>query len=695
MKKLSILVFLIIPNLLVAQLAEHLIHVDQFGYTPNAQKIAVIADPELGFNSNLNYGTPGTIQVKRSDNNEVVITLSADQWNAGNTHSDSGDKGWWVDFSSLSEPGRYYIFDTNTAQRSPSFNISNSVYNEALRQASRMFYYNRCGFEKTEEFAAEWSDVNCFIQDESCLDLLNPSIPELNKDLSGGWFDAGDYNKYVTFAFSPVNDLLSAFEENPHVFGDNNGIPESNNGVPDILDELKWELDWLMKMNNEDGSTHIKMGSISYDDNSLYPPSANLDDRYYGPVCTSASIAIAGMFAHAALVFEQFPEFSSYAEDLRVRAENSWDWMLEYYMTNSLMENCDDGSITAGDADWTVYDQQNNAVASAVFLYELTGDENYNEFVQSFYNSTEPLFQNFWGAYRMTLNEALLRYANIPGADDQVYSLIQTSFITDVTNDWNGYYGLNENDLYRAFMPSWSYHWGSNMPRCNYGVLNKMIAKYGFAGGNAESQNNMAAAQLHWLHGTNPLGLCYLSNMYDFGVFKSVNQIYHTWFADGSPFDDALSSAIGPPPGYLSGGPNASFSVAELSPPSGQPLQKSYLDFNDGWPNNSWEITEPAIYYQAAYIRLLAWMIPEDQNVGISTRESSASLRIFPNPNHGEFRIHGEIPQSGIDIFSSMGAWIRHINYSELQNGIVNLSNLSSGMYIAKTVNESITFILD
>jgi len=65
----------------------------------------------------------------------------------------------------------------------------------------------------------------------------------------------------------------------------------------------------------------------------------------------------------------------------------------------------------------------------------------------------------------------------------------------------------------------------------------------------------------------------------------------------------------GPAPGFVTGGANPNFSVGALSPPSGQPLQKSYLDFNDGWPNNSWEISEPAIYYQAAYLRLIASIV--------------------------------------------------------------------------------------
>ncbi len=69
--------------------------------------------------------------------------------------------------------------------------------------------------------------------------------------------------------------------------------------------------------------------------------------------------------------------------------------------------------------------------------------------------------------------------------------------------------------------------------------------------------------------------------------------------------DNALTSPKGPPPGYVTGGPNKDYSYTQLSPPASQPPQKSYRDVNDGWPESSWEISEPAIYYNAAYILLL------------------------------------------------------------------------------------------
>ena len=109
-----------------------------------------------------------------------------------------------------------------------------------------------------------------------------------------------------------------------------------------------------------------------------------------------------------------------------------------------------------------------------------------------------------------------------------------------------------------------------------------------------------------------------------YGAENSVTQFYHEWFKDGSVWDAVGSSRFGPAPGFLVGGPNDSYSrdiccntscpgtgaqmcrLPVKAPPSGQPASKSYADFNEGWPINSWEVTENSNSYQISYIRLLS-----------------------------------------------------------------------------------------
>ncbi len=159
--------------------------------------------------------------------------------------------------------GEYYIYDPANDARSDRFRIGTDVYEDVLKQAVRMYYYQRRGAAKSLPYAEpRWTDGTNFmgpLQDTHCRLITNPVLAT-EKDLRGGWFDAGDYNKYVNFTVSPISDLLFAYRQNPLIWPDNWNIPESGNGIPDLLDEVKWELDWLLRMQNANGSVLSKMG---------------------------------------------------------------------------------------------------------------------------------------------------------------------------------------------------------------------------------------------------------------------------------------------------------------------------------------------------------------------------------------------------------------------------------------------------
>ena len=671
--------------------AQNFIHLDQFGYLPAVSKIATIADPQVGYNANESYTPSDVLEVRNADTDEVVLFGTPVLFADGATDNDSGDKGWWFDFTPLDTPGDYYIHDVANNHSSPIFEVKNDVYNDVFKAAGRMFFYNRCNDAKPAPYAdAGWTDEAAFLnslQDAQCRYIYEQSNASLEKDLTGGWFDAGDYNKYVTFALSTVSDLLWSYRENPQAYGDNWNIPESENGIPDILDEVKVELDWLMKMNNADGSTIIKMGSRNYSENTSAPPSTNTDGRYYGPTCSSAAISAAAMFAHAAEVYGQIAAFSGYAAELENRAITTWEYVLPQLENDNLDEDCDDGSIVAGDADRNSIEQKRDALVAAVHLFALTGDSSYNDYFMQNITDAEQFDNNFWGVYLMPLNDALLHYTTLDNANDATKTQIINSFSFDINQNGSGYYGFNENDLYRAFMPTWSYHWGSNMPKARYGIMNSLINKYALDIPNAIDYSNYMTEAIHYFHGQNPNGLVYLSNMSDYGAEKSCNEIYHTWFADGTEWDNAETSAVGPAPGYVSGGANGSFSVSTISPPAGQPLQKSYLDFNDGFPNNSWEITEPAIYYQAAYLRFLANFVQADAPSAVAEIEVKNDLKVSPNPVQTVLQLEVLPVPCQIEIVDISG----RIVFSGLVESVdyqIDMSDFSEGIYFVKAVNQ-------
>lgn len=667
----------------ISQEISTFIHVDQFGYRPNATKVAVLSDPQIGYNAGDSYTPPTILEIRRVSDNISVLEATPEIWNSGATHDQSGDRGWWLDFSELTTAGNYYVYDIANDERSAEFYIGPGVYNEVMKAAGRMFFYNRCNAPKEEPYAQGWPDGNNFSQDVQARYIYDQNNTALEKDLSGGWFDAGDYNKYVTFTNTTLHDLLSAFEENPQAFSDEWNIPESGNGIPDIIDEIKWELDWLFKMSYPDGSAHIKMGNRNFSENIASPPSANTDTRYYGPLCTAASVTIAGTFAHASKVFAEIDGLESYAQDLQERAIASFNYVIPFINSNSLETDCDDGSIVAGDADRQAADQIEELIIAASYLFDSTGDSNYSDYVVAHTPQSEPIQNTFWGAYKTGLHDALLLYAANPNGNVTTKNLIINSLTEAAQNNYNGYFGTTDADLYRAFIPSFSYHWGSNNPKAGYATVNKQCIDANVFPANNDAFNKYIDEDIHYFHGVNPQGLVYLSNMYDFGAERSVNEIYHSWFYDGTDYDNALTSPIGPAPGFVTGGPNDSFSVPSLSPPFGQPAQKSYLDFNDGNPNKSWEISEPAIYYQAAYIRMLANRVDASEEVlsvdYLTTAVNDLSFIIFPNPADTSITLENVEDDTSVKIYTVAGQLIKSFRYDVGQS--VHVGDMPSGIF--------------
>lgn len=629
--------------LLPAQNITPHIKTDQFGYLPGAAKVAVIADPQQGFNANEAYTPGGNLQLRRANDHTAVFTAAPVAWNNGNTHSVSGDRAWQFDFSSVTVPGEYYVFDPANNTRSESFRIDAGVYSAVLKTALRTFYYQRCGVPKQAAFAGvKWADESaCHVgsnQDKQCR-LFGNNTPATERDLSGGWHDAGDYNKYVNFALNPVLDLARCYLENPEVFDDDTGVPESGNGIPDLLDELKWELDWLLKMQEPDGSVFCVVGG-----GDASPPSADAAARRYGPATTSASFSAAAMFAIGSRVFSAAGS-DAYAAVLKTAASYAWNWAvahpgITFYNT---------GKLAAGEQETDDYGLFVSRLCAAIYLFDISGEAVYKNWVENNYTQHHLLQWGWASMYEVPSLDALLHFTILPGVSVSVANHILTTYSNSLKTAGDHLAGfINKSDPYRAYLHANNYVWGSNQVKAREGIAMLNMLQYGLNG--ALEFTHPAAGYLHYLHGTNPMGLCFLTNMKDYGAENSAREMYHVWFGDGTPWDNAVTSPKGPAPGYLTGGANRYFSVdgccpnncgsaqnnalcatASLQPPLDQPPMKAYRDWNTSWPQNSWQITEPAIYYQAAYIRFLSNFVPKT-SVGVKEPATQPDFSLSPNP---------------------------------------------------------------
>jgi endoglucanase len=613
-----------------------IIVIDQFGYPAKASKVAVIRDPKAGYDSAAHFTPGNAYTVEEQSTGQIVKKGAPIAWNGGATDELSGDKVWWFDFSDVADPGTYAIVDLERGVRSPGFRIGDDVYREVLKHALRMYFYQRAGFAKSADTAgAAWADGASHLgrwQDPQSRPWLAKQIADARdpavRDLRGGWFDAGDYNKYTAWAARNVIVLLRAFDENQAAFGDDSGIAGSGNGVPDVLDEVKWGLDWLIRMQNADGSLFCVQGLSQGS-----PPSATSGPSYYGPPTTAATLMGAAAFAYASKIYaaRPEPELAAFAGELEARANRAWLWASAnpgtLYYNNDEARRPGSGGLAAGQQEMN--DEQRLAAKfeAAVYLYELTGGAGYRSFIEANYAAI--IADSGPRAWDADKQEALLYYTRLPAISPQVKDDILTAFAARVRSHEDQFRMVQAGkDPYRA--PIKEYFWGSNATKALQARLYQLLAAYS---GSADAGAADAAAMeyVHYIHGVNPLGLVYLTNMERAGAAHSATAMFHYWFAHGTHWEKVSAATPGPPPGYLVGGPNphyskdkccgAGFGTAGFlcnwsrayllcrngyAPPLGQPALKSYLQFNEGWPANSWEITEPSIGYQAQYIRVLA-----------------------------------------------------------------------------------------
>ena len=699
MKSLVLLFSFCIPYLCYAQTPSKYIVVDQFGYRPTSEKIAVIRNPVTGFDAAESFTPAANYALVNASTNTQVFSGNLVLWNAGTEDTSSGDRAWWFNFSSYETPGTYYILDIAQNLKSFEFSISENVYDEVLKHAVRTFYYQRAGYEKIAPYAeVNWVDGASHmgsLQDTECRSYLAPNDITTEKNLSGGWYDAGDYNKYTTWTANYIVDLLKAYAEQPAAWADNYNLPHSGNGIPDIIDEIKWGMDHLLRLQETNGSM-ISVVDLSH----ASPPSSATGQSLYGAVNTSSTLAATVAFSYGSKVFESL-NMNAYATTLEQAATNAWNWADAnpnvVWENNSAAYNS--VGIGAGQQETDDYGRFAYKIRAAIHLYDLTENTNYKTFVETNYEAMHLLLWDFAYPFEQENQDALLYYASRSGITPSVRTDIKTTY-ENAMNSSNNFGGLtNEADPYLANLTD--YVWGSNGTKSRKGLMFSNYITYGINAGNDSDAFRAAERYIHYIHGVNPLNFCYLSNMYAFGADNGVNEFYHAWFADETAWDNVQNDAFGPAPGFLVGGPNPSYNWDSCCPSgcsgqtcdatqvariNGQPKQKAYDDFNTSWPMNSWEVTENSNGYQTAYIRLLSKFVGLNGLLSVNAIENEFTASLYPNPFKDEFTITSIKPFSYI-IYDITGRIIS--NGSCIGTCTIKKTIKASGFYVVKVTTQN------
>ena len=516
------------------------ININQVGYKPDSKKIAVFR----------NVKGASEFAVVNADTNQTVYTGSL---SGGINNPSAGETNCTGDFSKVTTPGKYYIKCAGM-DNSYTFEISENVNSNLLDDSVKMLYLQRCG---TSVQDAKFGHTPCHTGKAKVYGT-NDTI-----DVSGGWHDAGDYGRYVVPGAKAVADIIYGYQAAPKFFGDNTGIPESGNGTPDVLDEARFELEWMLKMQRNDGGVYHKVTCANFP--GYVAPQAETDQLIATPVSTTATADFCGAMA---LAYEFYkPYDASFANKCLAAAEKAWGFLQSN--PNFIFQNPSD--ITTGEyGDRSDKDERYWAAAQ---LYRATGDSKY----LSALDASGASIGLDWATVGDYGNIALL---TDPKADKSSNAYAKAK--AAVLNQAETFAKNSQNSPYGVALTK--FEWGSNMTVANAGII--LGLAYNLTG--EQKYMDAAEAQTNYLLGTNPLATCFMTG---YGTVSPQNPHHRPSMAAGSAMK-----------GMLVGGVNSNLEdSAAKAYCNGQPAAKCYIDNSESYSTN-----EICIYWNSPLTYLVS-----------------------------------------------------------------------------------------
>ena len=318
-RALALCLLCLLPALLARGAAaqnDAAIRLNQVGFHPAAPKVAVVADAHAD-----------QFAVLTADRGDTVLTgmlAPVASWEP------SGERVRLAEFGELAKPGRYVLAVPGVGRSRP-FVVGPDVYTPVARAAVKAFYFQRMSVDLPPAYAGPWSRRAGHPDDAV---LVHPSAAGPGRPAGtriaapGGWYDAGDYNKYVVNSGISTYTLLVLAEHFPEYAGASlsTNVPESGNALPDVLDEALWNLRWMMAMQDpNDGGVYHKLTNAEF--NAMEMPERATAPRYVVQKSTAAALDFAATAAHAALVVRRFPrQLPGLADSLVRGATAAWRW---------------------------------------------------------------------------------------------------------------------------------------------------------------------------------------------------------------------------------------------------------------------------------------------------------------------------------------------------------------------------------
>ncbi|MDR2962792.1 MAG: glycoside hydrolase family 9 protein [Bacteroidales bacterium] len=544
--------------------AQH-IRINQVGYFPRAQKIAIVE------------GAKNQSQFEICANKNVVYRGELSQQQAWDL---SGETLQIADFSDFTQCGSYTIRVKGVEQSYP-FTIAETVFYNVDNALAKAFYLNRAGIEIVPEYAGKYTR-KAGHPDTAVIILPSAAGPQRKAgeviSTPKGWYDAGDYNKYVVNSGISTATLLLAYENYSAYFDTLTwNIPESANEQADLLDEIVWNLDWVLSMQDPaDGGVYNKCTEAAFS-GVVMPHEASNSPRYVVAKGTSAALNFAALTAFAARIFkEKNPE---YAAQCLSAAQKAWQWAVqnphvEYYNAKA------DGDFPNIRTGWySDKDFSDEFLWAASELFIATHDTIYVPYINLNREFTIPWWQS---VEAMALFSLYNHRAEIAQAIDTARVKEQLLFTA------NNLLVLQEQNPYRT--PITDFPWGSNGVMANKGLW----LLYGYGITHNVAYFNAALSCFDYLLGRNATGYSFVAG---YGSKYSKNLHHRPSGADG------IAGSI---PGFVAGGPNGNSVKRDCGNHYSTYAAKAYYD---GWC--SFTTNEIAINWQAPAVYVAHALVAE------------------------------------------------------------------------------------
>lgn len=543
------------------------VRVDQAGYLTQAPKVALVAAK-----------TPAADFTVRKAGDDAVAFKG--KLAAPVDDPDSGDRLQAADFTALTRAGEYYL-DVPGIGRSWEFSIGSRVYSRPWYLAMRSYYGQRCGI--AVDLGAEFPGYR---YDACHLDsAFHASSGKSGKPATkGGWHDAGDYGRYVVNSGISTGTLLWTWEfYGPRLKDIRLNLPDSAKGVPDILQEIRWNLVWMLGMQDDDGGVWHKQTSERFC-GFVMPGKDNFVSYVIGTAAapfksSCATGDFAAVMAIAARVYKPFD--AKFADTALKAAENAWAWLDRN--PNVTFRN-PAPVATGGYGDGDCSDERLWAAAE---LARTTKRDTYRKYFLENYaghrKAIRPIGPQSWPS---VANLALWTHALDEPSTPSAAAIRQDSLAAA-----DQIVERSRANGYRISLTSRDYIWGSNSVVANYGM--QLLVANAFKPD--PRYVDTALENLHYLLGRNTFSLSFVTQV---GANPFRNPHHRPSGADANPL---------PWPGLLSGGPNRSPQDPAMKKlPAGLPPARMYLDEQESYASN-----EVAINWNAPLVFLMAAGLPQ------------------------------------------------------------------------------------